>query len=515
MAIFTSTTNYTIKRDTLNTYCKADPDSPWNKFLTETKTESSWGTGSNNVNLGECFVLATESNTSGIISPYDTDTTVAFNKTNLKLNDKDLRILNPKSTTYLDITKSGSNASVRYTFLGNTSWKASLPYYQIAGKDMQGILPGGRFEGKLFTSLYASSYFTSGSTNYPRDNYLDYNKYKVVRNKDSLAVYQYDISRTGHTVDWVWDSNNGRYKITEDNPYTLNTSPKRILYKGSFANGIVPMQLLLLISGCGGSGGHKSVWSSDTPAGGGAGSFVMAWLDWNKIPTDTAGNKTFWIRVPHGANYSEDSYNLSTCLNCYNEYSVDPVIISNNTLYADFYDNTFGSSSSLYPKLSSFAYRLNVYSGTNAGYDGTGGVSQAVILADGTATSDRSGVETAEQNTYSDGYKTPFKVILSGRGGAAGGGAYYLYKHDLFSQDKKITPTTLDLRSLSMSSIKSLKAGTGGSLHGGASWFANGPAVNKSARTDGTEDWGCGAGGKNKDPGDGLTGGSGVVQIFY
>ena len=53
------------------------------------------------------------------------------------------------------------------------------------------------------------------------------------------------------------------------------------------------MQLLLLISGCGGSGGHKSVWSSDKPVGGGAGSFMMAWLDWNKIPTDTAGNKTF------------------------------------------------------------------------------------------------------------------------------------------------------------------------------------------------------------------------------
>ncbi|MDY2735899.1 MAG: hypothetical protein SOV48_08000 [Intestinibacter sp.] len=78
-----------------------------------------------------------------------------------------------------------------------------MPYYQIAGKDMQGILPGGRFEGKLFTSLYASSYFTSGSDNYERDNYLDYNKYKVVRNKEYLAVYQYDISRTGYTVNWV------------------------------------------------------------------------------------------------------------------------------------------------------------------------------------------------------------------------------------------------------------------------------------------------------------------------
>lgn len=511
MAIFTSATNYTIKRDTLNTYCKAD--SSWNKFLTETKAGSSWGTGSDNVDLGECFVLATGSSTSGIISPYDTDTTVAFNKTNLKLNDKDLRILNPNSRTYLDIAKSGSNASVRYTFLGNTSWKASLPYYQIAGKDMRGILPGGRFEGKLFTSLYASSYFTSGRGSYGRDNYLDYNKYKVVRNKEYLAVYQYDISRTGSTVNWVWDSDNGRYKITENNPYTLNTSPKRILYKGSFANGVVPMQMLLLISGCGGSGAYKTVWSDS--AGGGAGSFVMAWLDWNKIPTDYFGNKTFWIRVPHGAQYSERRYNLSTYLNCYNEYSVDPVITSNNTLYADSCNNASGSSSSWYPSSTSFAYGLTVFSGTNACYDGTGGVSQAVILSGGTATSDRSDVETAEQNTHSSGYKTPFDVILAGRGGAAGGGAYYLYKYGLFSQDKKITPTTLDLRSLSTSAIKSLKAGTGGSLHGGASWFANGPAVNNSARTDGTEDWGCGAGGKNTNTGWGLVGGSGVVQIFY
>lgn len=513
MAIFTSTTNYTIKRDTLNTYCKADEDSTWNKFLTETKTGSSWGTGSNNVNLGECFVLATESDTSEIVSPYDTDTTVAFNKTNLKLNDKDLRILNPNSTTYLDITKSGSNASVRYTFFGNTSWKASLPYYQIAGKDMQGILPGGRFEGKLFTSLYASSYFTSGSDNYERDNYLDYNKYKVVRNKEYLAVYQYDISRTGYTVNWVWDSNNGRYKITENNPYTLNTSPKRILYKGSFANGVVPMQLLLLISGCGGSGAYKTIWNDS--AGGGAGSFVMAWLDWNKIPTDSSGNKTFWIRVPHGARYSEKRYNLSTCLNCYNEYSVDPVITSNNTLYADSYDNASGSSGSWYPGPTSYAYGLTVFSGTNACYDGTGGVSQAVTLSNGTATSDRSGVETAEQNMHSMGYKTPFNVILAGRGGAASESAYYLYKYGLFSKDKNVMPKTLLLGSLSVSAFKYLIAGTGGSLRGGASWFANGPEVNNSARLDGTEDWGCGAGGKNKNAGNGLTGGSGVVQIFY
>ncbi|MDY2735897.1 hypothetical protein [Intestinibacter sp.] len=50
--------------------------------------------------------------------------------------------------------------------------------------------------------------------------------------------------------------------------------------------------------------------------------------------------------MPHGAGYSEKRYNLSTCLNCYNEYSVDPVITSNNTLYADSYDNASGSSGS-------------------------------------------------------------------------------------------------------------------------------------------------------------------------
>lgn len=104
---------------------------------------------------------------------------------------------------------------------------------------------------------------------------------------------------------------------------------------------------------------------------------------------------------------------------------------------------------------------------------------------------------------------------MAGRGGAAGGGAYYLYKYDLFSQDKKITPTTLDLRSLSVESFKYLNAGTGGSLSGGASWFANGPAVNHSAAPDGSAQWGCGAGGKNTNTGAGLIGGSGVVQIFY
>ena len=155
-----------------------------------------------------------------------------------------------------------------------------------------------------------------------------------------------------------------------------------------------------------------------------------------------------------------------------------------------------------------------MFSGTNATYRGKGGLSQAVVLSDGKATSDSSG-EAAEQNMYSKGYKAPFSIVCSGRGGAAGEGAYYLYKYGLFSQDKKITPTTLDLKSLSMSSIKSLKAGTGGSLSGGASWFANGPAVNHSAAPDGSAQWGCGAGGKNTNTGNGLRGGSGVVQIFY
>ena len=76
-------------------------------------------------------------------------------------------------------------------------------------------------------------------------------------------------------------------------------------------------------------------------------------------------------------------------------------------------------------------------------------------------------------------------------------------------------PKNVDLISLSVESFKYLNTVTGGSLSGGASWFANGPAVNNSARTDGTEDWGCGAGGKNTNTGQGLTGGSGVVQIFY
>lgn len=116
---------------------------------------------------------------------------------------------------------------------------------------------------------------------------------------------------------------------------------------------------------------------------------------------------------------------------------------------------------------------------------------------------------------HSMGYKTPFNVILAGRGGAAGEGAYYLYKYDLFSKDKNVMPKTLLLGSLSVSAFKYLIAGTGGSLSGGASWFASGPEVNNNAALDGSTQWGCGAGGKNNNAGEGRTGGSGVVQIFY
>ena len=57
-------------------------------------------------------------------------------------------------------------------------------------------MQGGLFEGKLLTSLYASAYFTNRSgKQQARHDYFDYNKYKVVRNNNSLTIYKYDIRR--------------------------------------------------------------------------------------------------------------------------------------------------------------------------------------------------------------------------------------------------------------------------------------------------------------------------------
>ena len=145
-------------------------------------------------------------------------------------------------------------------------------------------------------------------------------------------------------------------------------------------------------------------------------------------------------------------------------------------------------------------------------YDGTGGLSQ-IVQTNGDPTRDEKG-EAAEQNTHTIGYDSPFVVVCSGRGGAAGSNAYYLYKPLLFSAETKVMPKNLDLRSLSVESFKSLNAGKSSTGGGGASWFADGPAVNKTINSSGETHWGCGAAGHSS-TGDGFTGGSGVVQIFY